>query len=153
LSEVMNNITKRMTDSVMYIEPQKKHADIVIRYYTDDDISDLKIDNLCKIDPVIKLMITLNNFSNIYLLIEILEGVKNLNFIKIGSNEFVFSDEEFSSIDLYKRIIKKCSFYLGSQKNVETLLNKHDFIVPGFNGLIQSVTLFLAIMSQGSKNR
>jgi uridine kinase len=85
VTKVLENIKNRENDYIKYILPQKNNADIIINFYTDDDISYTNLDKILKIN--------LNLF---------IKKKYNIQFLFLINNKLIL--EDFG--DFYKVNIK-----------------------------------------------
>lgn len=136
LEKIMQQISSREEDAIKYIHPQMHHADLVVRYYSEDvyDAADVSA------DPHIKLNLML------HLDLEVEGIVEDIMDYGIEILHHYDSDMRFQHIqmdaglsaDQYQRIAEH---YI---ENIDEIVNGHNIHwEAGYQGMIQLITLAL----------
>ncbi len=120
IEEVLQKINSRRHDE-KYIECQKNNADIIIRYYTQEEF-DFHLDSI----PEICLELVCNNSSIFNATLETIKGIGLGTDFKYILNPFQINITKSPSLDQLKKIINS------DLVNIDNLLE-------GYNGLLQII--------------
>lgn len=134
--KVLESIEQRMPDAIKYIYPQKKYADILIKYF-DRTLTDYTVKNHnVKLD----LEITLNadiNLDNFIFELRQLDIVVNHDYKDDLTKQVVI----FSSENLNDKIINFSNIAERIIPNLDEILNKDLSYVNNLNGIIEMIIL------------
>ena len=134
--KVLESIEQRMPDAIKYIYPQKKYADILIKYF-DKTLTDYTIKNHnVKLD----LEITLNadiNLDNFIFELRQLNIVVNHDYKDDLTKQVVV----FSSENLNDKIINFSNIAERIIPNLDEILNKDLSYINNLNGIIEMIIL------------
>ena len=132
----MESIEQRMPDAIKYIYPQKKYADILIKYF-DRTLTDYTVENhSVKLD----LEITLNadiNLDNFIFELRQLNIAVNHDYKDDLTKQVVV----FSSEDLNNKIINFSNIAERIIPNLDEILNKDLSYINNLNGIIEMIIL------------
>ncbi len=134
--KVLESIEQRMPDAIKYIYPQKKYADILIKYF-DRTLTDYTVKNHnVKLD----LEITLNadiNLDNFIFELRQLDIVVNHDYKDDLTKQVVI----FSSENLNDKIINFSNIAERIIPNLDEILNRDLSYVNNLNGIIEMIIL------------
>ncbi len=134
--KVLESIEQRMPDAIKYIYPQKKYADILIKYF-DRTLTDYTVENhSVKLD----LEITLNadiNLDNFIFELRQLNIAVNHDYKDDLTKQVVV----FSSKDLNNKIINFSNIAERIIPNLDEILNKDLSYINNLNGIIEMIIL------------
>ncbi len=142
LDKIMDQITMREVDAEKYIHPQMHYADLVIRFFSDDDYTAGDV----SVDPKLKLKIMLKLDVEVEGLVEALESYGH-------EIEHVYdADMKYQHITFKDHVDKDELIAISERyiEHIDELVNGHDIKwVSGFHGVIQLMTL--ALLSHNMK--
>ncbi|WP_459849012.1 hypothetical protein [Fusibacter bizertensis] len=135
VEQIIAQIEARVEDAQLYIHPQMNYADLVVRFYTDE-----QFEIGCLTDPKLKLEMMLSLDIDIEGMLEKIEsnGYPNTHFYD--------ADMKFQHV-LFENEIPKEVIKLMAEtfiENIDELINGHEIIWnEGYQGIIQLFTLIL----------
>jgi hypothetical protein len=135
VEKVIEQIEARMPDAQKFIWPQRKFADIVISYFTDDSFTIGDVEAA----PKVKLKLTVDSNIDLEPLIQNLEreGLRiEHNYTEDLSTHYIVVDEIDSNVNfglLADRIVR----------NKEEIIHRSSTWTSDFRGLIQLVILLM----------
>jgi uridine kinase len=142
LDKIMDQITMREVDAEKYIHPQMHYADLVIRFFSDDDYTAGDV----TVDPKLKLKIMLKLDVEVEGLVEALESygheIEHVYDADMKYQHITFKDhvDKDELIAISERFIE----------HIDELVNGHTIKwVSGYHGVIQLMTL--ALLSHNMK--
>jgi uridine kinase len=110
VSKVLENIQKRENDFIKYIEPQKKFADIIVRFFTTDNVNynNIEEDNNVSLSLIFK-----SNFNLSKILKTLNTNNFKFDFNSTNKNFQVLTFDEYKDISFYnpQKWNKTYSFY------------------------------------------
>jgi len=109
MQQVLSSITKREEDYYTHILPQKKYADVIIKFFSYDPIS---VEDLCKEEPI-SLELLIDKKYNIDNILETFNKIRLEYELDAVGNFYKFTFKEYESVDLIfnKNIPKTNSYY------------------------------------------
>ena len=136
LVKIMDQILSREEDAIKYIHPQMHHADLVVRYYSEDAYEEADVTAM----PKIKLNLMLNLDLEVESLVEAImnEGTDIVHHYD--------SDMRFQHIQMDTGLTSVQYQYIAEQyiENIDEIVNGHVIHwQDGYQGMIQLITLAL----------
>ncbi len=136
VEQVLSSIENRTKDSLQYIKPQKNFADLIIKFFTDDDFDFTNLDQ----KPVYKLRLDLSSNINIEKLINYLKAEKidfnwdytnNLNFQYLEIISQV--DNNFNCTEILYETVA----------NIDEIVSEEFSLPSGLNSIVFYIILHL----------
>ncbi len=102
LAKVLNQIKKREEDYKKYVDPQKESSDIIINFFTDNNVDPTNIDEVCNI--YLRLLI-----KNEYNVSQIINEIKIFNNIEVEekNDRYEIIIKEYKPLPIFDTFITK----------------------------------------------
>lgn len=136
MDKIMEQITMRESDAEKYIHPQMHYADMVIRFFSDDDYTEGDLN----VDPTLKLKIMMKLDVDVESIVEALE---------LAGHEVEHAydaDMKYQHITIKDTVVKEELIQIAERfiEHIDEIVNGNEIHwLDGYHGVIQLMTLAL----------